>query len=182
MVNDFSESTAAKFLSKLSNGSGGSSLIRDGEYSLSTIAPSYQVVLVLYNSLAWKFTQVIKSSSNRSDLVVYDTNSNLLESQVNPIEQPFKYPRKYIFYFLINDIPPLSMMTLFIQQNSQLTNVGNVISRSDGLGEMKQMGSGCYTFAWYDGMFDSSFSFCYLCYFYFIFVLFFFSFMITLDD
>ena len=66
---------------------------------------------------------------------------------------------------LANDIPPLSM-TLFIQQNSQLPNVGKVMSRrtcngraegSDGLGEAK-MGSGCYTVAWYDGMFDSSFS------------------------
>ena len=184
----FSESIAGKFLSKSSDG--GPSLIHNGKYLLS-ITLSNQVILILYNSLTWTSTNIIKSTNNKNDLIIYDNTSNLLESQINPIAQlqPFKDPRKNILYILINDILPLLTMTLFIQQNNQLTNVGKVMSRrtfnakaeaSDGLGETEMRSGGC-TFAWYDGMFDSSSFF--LLFMSFLFYIFHFvHFIMKLDD
>eukprot|EP01084_Bolivina_argentea_P279556 477946_1 len=91
------------------------------------------VPLVLFNSLAWNVTQLIVIPTNRTDIVIYNENNNLILSQINPsywndTKNYFKQPCKYYLYF-IADLSAISFTTYFIkQQQNENVYIGKIIN------------------------------------------------------
>eukprot|EP01084_Bolivina_argentea_P281182 481054_1 len=106
--------------------------------TIQKLTTSNMAPLVLFNSLSWNVTQLISIGTNRTDIVIYDENGNLILSQINPIangSKPFENePAKYSLYFIANNLLPLSFTTYFIKQtNNEPVYLGK-ISESNKIG------------------------------------------------
>eukprot|EP01084_Bolivina_argentea_P163978 285172_1 len=144
-MDNWVNSVVGKFLVKNGNEP---SLQRGGVNNLlSQLTKGNYIVMVIYNSLAWTVTQYLKLATNRSDLIVYDSNSNIIPSQINPTaigEQEHKYPSKYSLY-IYTIMKPLAIETIFIGVETQLyaANLGIIQAMSKEEGNIK-IGNGGY--------------------------------------
>ena len=119
-----------------------------GVEQLTKLQDGQLFVVVLYNSLAWKVSQIVRIPTNRSDLVAYDSNGKLLMTQINPSAPnedytndgfaPFEYPSQNQLYIKMDDIAPLSLSTIFIGINATAAVNGKEVSS-------QPMGKGYYT-------------------------------------
>ena len=153
-MDDWATSIVGQFL-KHNNSAQQPELQRGGISELfpSLTAGNY-VVMVVYNSLAWTVTEYLKLPTNRSDLVVYDTNSNIIPSQINPVatgEQESEYPSKYSIY-IKTTMKPLAFETMFIGVATQKhpATVGKI--REISKNETIKIGNGGY----YSLIFDNT--------------------------
>ena len=111
---------------------------------LQQITANNMVPVMLYNSLSWNVTHYIKIRCNRTDLVIYDSNGNLVLSQINPVFIPSNEdtddviipPAKYNLFFIAKDLLPLSFTTYFIKKSTnsikEPVNLGQILTDFDG--------------------------------------------------
>ena len=120
----------------------------DGDM-FSELSGDKVVVVVAFNSLAWTVTELLQIPSNRSDLVVFDSNQNVIPSQINPVaeqEQNSKYPAKFNLFILAQNMDPLAFHTFFIgvATSKYPASIGKVVSHKAGESLVAGNGSNGY--------------------------------------
>ena len=96
------------------------------------------LVMVLYNSLPWSIDQIIRVPLNRSDVVVYDEDGEIIQSQINIMSnesQIYEYPSKYQIFIYIKNLLPLGFTTYFIGIDPTKAVVGKIINGQYTMGK-----------------------------------------------
>ena len=122
----------------------------------SKLSGNNVVVVVAFNSLAWTVTELLQIPSNRSDLVVFDSNQKVIPSQINPVaeqEQNGKYPAKFNLFILAQNMDPFAFHTFFIgvATSKYPASIGKVVSHKAGESLVAGNGSNGYYSITIDG-------------------------------